>query len=533
MVLTRQMQTRLSLTLVLLLTLSVWLVSGAVLYRGHVERAKSEHLNELAMQLIRRAEKAVDYLVIVGTDFLISEGAACTAGSKDRLRELALFNANILNFSLVAGAERCFSFDEFRASLPSDMDRAAWQIGRNADFRFGPMESGGRTLLGVSWGYGTSLELIAVFDSNALLFDVLQGDLRRGGRISLLVGDAVVAMFAEAETPSSDGVGFTYMSARYPLRVDIKVDAVQFAAWRDDVPLSLTAIWAMLGLFVAGLAVFALARGRNPHLDALRDALDRGEMVPFFQPIVDLATGRVIGCEVLARWVKPDGRQVPPSAFVPLIEQHGLEDALFDALMSRTAAELGPHFAVSESFYFGFNVTPSQLASAGVVDRLTRTITKLGLRPERICVEVTERHLVASLDTVAKSVEALIDAGFRVAIDDAGTGHNGLSTIQQLSASTLKIDKFFVDHVGEDPKSRIMIEMFVAVAQRCGMATIAEGAETAEQVALLKAAGVNAVQGYYVSRPLPAPEFLFALESKWGDLDLHEPAADTAFEMAS
>ncbi|MEM1288358.1 MAG: EAL domain-containing protein [Pseudomonadota bacterium] len=513
---------RLCFAAISLAVMAGWFAIGMGLHRYTTDQTNAVQLQELAEQLIRRAEKVVDFVVIANSELLIAGHAECSPEVQQVLQKLVLDTGTVSDLYMVTADGVCSSFDDLSMQLPASDLRGNWVAARNPAYRFGEIEGRMEQLVGVSWGFGTSLELVAAINADAMLFDVLPTELRNDGRVDLFVGDQKVGSFLGSGAGSlvSDAIGpdtgsFSATGERYPLSAQIMVHRETLETWRRDVTPAIAVAWSLLGLFVSGVAGWASIRGRDENLECLEAALRGGEIVPFFQPIVDLASGKVIGCEALARWLKPDGEQVSPGKFIPLIERNGLDDRLLTVMIEGAARDLGPALQDDDGFYVSFNVTPAQLISQGFCERLLALVSENGLRPGQVCVEVTERQAIASPDQAAAATTRLHNAGFRIAIDDAGTGHNGLAALQVLDASTIKIDKFFVDHIDEDPKSRVMVDMFVSVAKRYDMRTIAEGVETESQMDVLCAAGVSAVQGYVHSPAVPPAEFVSRLQTAW------------------
>ncbi|MDX8351651.1 EAL domain-containing protein [Cognatiyoonia sp. IB215182] len=515
---TRKGRSRAIIGVVFGVTFAFWSATGVALQGFMTHQSNLARLEELSAQLMRRIEKTVDFVVIASTDILTSNVSGCGSATQKYLRNLALDTANTPNIFLISQDFQCVSFENYDVALPADDVRAGWAVGRNPDFRFGPIEGPRGKLLGVSWGYGTDLELVVALDLAAQLFDVLQFELRSGGYVSLRTDRDVIAEFFGDEAAMSDRPAWRTFAAtgeRYPLQSEIQIDPNVLATWRRDVPSLVVALWSAFGVLVAGLAVAAVTRRRDASLDAVLDALDNQEIVPHFQPIVDVNTGAVVGCEALARWIKPSGETVPPGKFIPILERSGHNHLLLEALLRQAADSLRYALDEHRGFYIGFNATPEEFESPDFADTLLSLSRLHRLRPDQICIEITERQAANSQSIVADTVDRLSSSGFRIAIDDAGTGHNGLSALQTLKATTLKIDKFFVDQIPDEPRAKVMIEMFVSVARQYGMKTIAEGVETAAQANALKLAGIDAIQGYYYSRPVPAKEFLVALDSIW------------------
>jgi sensor c-di-GMP phosphodiesterase-like protein len=253
------------------------------------------------------------------------------------------------------------------------------------------------------------------------------------------------------------------------------------------------------------------ARLEGPIADIDR-ALVRHEFKPFFQPTFDLRSGEIRGCEVLARWVLKDGTVIPPMTFIPLAESSGRIEAMTWLILGTALKEMYPRLREDKHFKLSVNVTPRHLLSDAFVETLRRVVAAAKVSVRQIMLEVTERSELPDLDKAAAVIKELRDLGFRVAMDDVGVGHSGLSQIKQLGVSTIKIDKFFVDGIAEDESAATIVQMLVRLAHDLDMTVIAEGIETPEQVQALIACGVEEGQGYLVSPPLPFAKFEELLE---------------------
>jgi len=173
--------------------------------------------------------------------------------------------------------------------------------------------------------------------------------------------------------------------------------------------------------------------------------------------------------------------------------------------------ELNAHLRQHKEFKLSFNVVPSHLLSEGFVDTLRKMVAEAKVSARQIVLEITERDELQDLGKAAAVVAELRELGFKVAIDDAGVGHSGLSHLKALGANTMKIDKFFVDTIRDESTSRI-VETLVRLAKDLQMTVVAEGIETEQQMASLLACGVQEGQGYIVSPPLPCAKFMELME---------------------
>lgn len=493
-----------------------WTVCGVALHSFIVQRNNAEQVASSSNQLMRRVERAIDYTVMAGTEFLLSGHGACTDDAQDFLRRIVLETATISDIYLVSAQQTCSAYGDLSAELPDVALRESWLEARNPEYRIGRLALGSNGNYGVSRGLGRDLELVFAVNSDAALFDVLPNGLRDHGQINLLVGDTPLARFAGAAfapDQSTATKAFSSSGNRYPLSVEIEVMSAAVSAWQNEISPTLAGVWGLLGVLASGSLSFACIRRRNTDLAEVVRALTNNEIVPYFQPIVDSFSGQIVGCEVLARWVRPDGTVAPPDSFIPLVERHELDDELLNAMVEQTASSLRALISDQPTFYVSFNVSPKQLERDGFADAVTSLVGKQMLPPSQVCFEITERQVIAAPETAARTTRQLSAAGFLISIDDAGTGHNGLAVIQELQVGTIKIDKFFVDHIGDDPRSRVMVDMFVSVAARYGMTTVAEGVETEEQLVALRIAGVDFLQGFFFSEAVDGDMFIERLRA--------------------
>jgi sensor c-di-GMP phosphodiesterase-like protein len=306
---------------------------------------------------------------------------------------------------------------------------------------------------------------------------------------------------------------FSTASARYPLTVFMSVDAPALAEWRRDVLPYILVPATLLGLAFGALLAWLVVPRRSPLRD-IDDALAAGEIVPFVQPVVVLSTGEIVGCEILARWLRKDGSVVPPDQFVPQIEQSGRARALTWTLLRRVLAEMSEVLAADPDFTVAVNVVPSHFLEPGFLDELRAVVSAMRAEPRQIILELTERQELPDLPQAASIIAELSSAGFAVAIDDAGTGHSGLAYVQSLGAHILKLDKFFIDAIESSHSARVVVEMLSGAASRLGMTLVAEGIERQSQLAWLGELGIQHGQGYLFGRPVPLTSLLLELDRR-------------------
>ncbi len=241
---------------------------------------------------------------------------------------------------------------------------------------------------------------------------------------------------------------------------------------------------------------------------ALHQALEQGQFALHYQPQVALDSGRIIGAEALLRWHHPQLGAVSPAEFIPIAEANGLilpigEWVLRQALaQARAWIDQGlPPLVVS------VNVSAAQFRQAQLPELVGRAVAEAGVPPGCLGLELTEAVAMHNPRNAVKVLDDLAGRGLRISIDDFGTGYSSLSYLKRFKVHTLKIDQSFVQDLGADPEDQQIVIAIVKLAHSLGLRTIAEGVETAQQRDFLRAQGCDEVQGYLVSRPLPAAAF--------------------------
>jgi sensor c-di-GMP phosphodiesterase-like protein len=274
-----------------------------------------------------------------------------------------------------------------------------------------------------------------------------------------------------------------------------------------------TAFAATIFVTILALAVLLPWRRRNDPVEELEQAIAANEFVPYFQPIVDIRTGRLRGAEVLVRWRKADGSIVMPAAFIPLAESSGLIVPMTRALMRRVCEEAGEVVGSRPDIKIGFNLAAPHFDDDRIVADVHDIFAPSKIPLRQVMLEVTERQPLENLAGARRIIAGLQDLGCGVAIDDVGTGHGGLSYILKLGADTIKIDKLFIDSMGNEHHSTTILETLVDLARSMRMDVVAEGVENFEQVLKLRDLGILAAQGHVFSPPLPGSSFVQLVEA--------------------
>jgi EAL domain-containing protein (putative c-di-GMP-specific phosphodiesterase class I) len=255
--------------------------------------------------------------------------------------------------------------------------------------------------------------------------------------------------------------------------------------------------------FEAAVAALTLER-------ELRRALDRQEFELFFQPIVRLATRRLVGFEALLRWRHPERGLVPPGEFIPVVEANGMIVAVTEWCLAEVGrvfprimtAALG-NLANVEPLFMSVNVSGRDLAQEAFPDTVGRALGLAGISPASIKLEVTESMLMKDPAQAASALAACRQGGMGIAIDDFGTGYSSLSHLSTLPITTLKVDRAFVQAMTQDPTSRRIVATILRLAEELTIPVVAEGIEHEPEAAALTEMGCALGQGYHFGRPQP------------------------------
>jgi diguanylate cyclase (GGDEF)-like protein/PAS domain S-box-containing protein len=234
----------------------------------------------------------------------------------------------------------------------------------------------------------------------------------------------------------------------------------------------------------------------------LREALANGEFELYYQPQINVATEQIGGCEALLRWNHPTNGLVPPADFIPLAEEIGLIVPIGEWVLReacREAATWPPALKIA------VNLSPAQLKSRNLVQSALDALHESGLEPGRLELEITETAWLHNDDVTVRTLHELRDLGIKISMDDFGTGYASLSNLHRFPFDKIKIDRSFVASMAERTDAAAIIKAVVWLGKDLGITTVAEGVETSEQLAHVRAFGCSEVQGFLFSRPLPVP----------------------------
>src|SRR6185312_10822411 len=493
-------------------SVAVFAAGGHVIANSIISGQEQQRLQELTEIALRRSEVAVNFAA-ASVDVIARLGKLdCEPPSLQQFRLQVYQRSAVKDVRLVNhdGSIVCSAYSETLEFDKAWVNRSDMLATSDDKLRLFRVEQFGGDALGVLRDVDPKRGFVAIIGINSYLFDIMPAELRAHSEVVLaLNNNQQLAQFSLGGLHLQDPIEVTKTSSRYPLHATIRVEdsALARAYGHGYWP----GMLAALGLGLAfGVLLTRTRRVEGPVADLDR-ALARGEFRPFFQPVFHLSTGEIIGCEMLARWIRADGSIVPPMKFIRLAEQSGRIRAMTWQILGIALKELNSHLRQNKEFKLSFNVVPSHLMSEGFVERLRKTVAEAKVSTRQIVLEITERDELQDLRKAAEVVRALRDLGFKVAIDDVGVGHSGLSHLKALGANTMKIDKFFVDTIKDESTSRI-VETLVRLAKDLQMTVVAEGIETEQQMASLLACGVQEGQGYIVSPPLPCAKFMELIE---------------------
>lgn len=257
----------------------------------------------------------------------------------------------------------------------------------------------------------------------------------------------------------------------------------------------------------------ALADERMTLGNALRHALERHELCLHYQPQIELVTGKLMGAEVLMRWQHPELGTIPPTRFIPIAEQTGLIEALGEWALRTACAQIQAwHKAGLTPLRVAVNLSARQFYQKNLLETITAILKSTELEPHWLDLELTESTIVQQVETTVKTLRELKAIGVCISIDDFGTGYSSLSYLKRFPVDILKIDRSFVTGIPSNSDDSALTATIIAMAHSLGIKVVAEGVETEQQAAFLRAHQCDIGQGYYFSKPLPVDEFALLLE---------------------
>ncbi|CCF70246.1 EAL domain-containing protein [Xanthomonas citri] len=499
---------------VLLVLLSATLPIGLSYYLAwRLALAREEgRLSQLAALSIRRTETAFDEAHGILLSMAASRLPPCSPAHLAQMRALVLTSHYIVELGrFQQGRLSCTSWGQLRNTIPQRTADFVVKRGIAVTTRLLPLANPQRPLMALQLG-----------EYNVLINPDTLADINIPPGLQLAIGTP------DGQILSSTGTAAEHLlidptAKREP--GDLMLSQVLFGRdrrgdWSAVVtepvaylrgPLAaarwqLVPVGIAMALLLVG-AVLWVSRRRLSPLARLGIAVQRGEFIVHYQPIIALDSGACVGAEALVRWQQPDGVLVPPDAFIPLAEQSGLILPITDLVVAEVLRELGPTLAADPALHVAINVSADDIKSGRVQGVLAQALRGTGVDSGQLWVEATERSLM-DIDAARATITHLRGAGHTVSIDDFGTGYSSLQYLQGLPLDALKIDKSFVDTIGTHSATSAVTAHIIEMAKTLRLRTIAEGVERQEQLDYLRAHGVDLAQGWLFSRALPATGFI-------------------------
>ena len=495
---------------------------------GVIDRQGQAETDSAARRMVALGESRVGEVTRALDDLVRRRVTTCDAVNAEALQTAALVTAPIKEVAIVgpAGINLCshlnIAFVAAGADRSTDLDPVQRRVASS-----GPLAPGGSYSLDVlsiangpqmvrlRRGTGEGLnEIAALMPATLFLPQATSSSDRFYAHVRIETRDgAVIGESGERPNNVADVFAAASQSAKYGFTASVMTHRGRIIAGNVDLK------W--LGLFVTGIVVviliaFALmvpTHLPNNPVAELERALKAGEFVPYYQPIVDIQSGKLRGAEVLVRWRKADGSVVLPGSFIPLAESSGLIRAMTFDLMRRVCVEAGAVIGQRPALKISFNFTGMLFSDETIIKDVRNTFAATPIKLSQVVLEVTERDPIENFTLTRQVIAALQGMGVRIAIDDVGTGHSGLSYMLKLGVDIIKIDKMFVDSIGTDRNSTTIVETLVDLAHNMRMDVVAEGVENFEQVMHLRNLGVRSAQGYVFAPPLPGSSFLQLVEA--------------------
>ncbi len=370
-----------------------------------------------------------------------------------------------------------------------------------------------------SIGHGAGDQLLA--EVALRLRDVVAGDVGARGLVGRLGGDEFAVVLREADLPRALALGDKIIARlSQPYRIGDKTAQIGASVGLALGPDDGDSVEALMR--AADLALYDVkgkGRGSVRHYDRamhkrtehrrsleldLRSALSQGQLRLAFQPVVDAIDERIVGFEALMRWRHPVEGEISPAMFIPIAEEAGLIGELGAWALNeacRVAAGWPLHVKLA------VNLSPLQFDDLGLVDMVRQTLARWRIAPERLELELTESLFLDERPQTTAMLAQLHDMGVGFALDDFGTGYSSLGYLQKIAFSRIKIDRSFVQgSVANGGESTAIIQAIVALADRLGMETTAEGTETRAEFEAMRRLGCAQIQGYYFGKPMSAED---------------------------
>lgn len=502
-------------------------VAAAVLMaRDQARQIEDSYTLELARSAVTQVENTVDQFVAAARAIdRLGPDAACTPPGLDVMRRIDLGSPLLQGVGWVEGNYlRCSSFagttplyigpHDFISGRGARVRRAVAIIGPEPRYVVIQVRSAATILhpqLALSFVQDVPGAAVIAFSWSQRQVLLQRGDPPGG----LLEGNIAVGVtrrsdgstMAVSRSKRDDVAALVLLPPRYGMLLQPA---------RQLVPAGI-----MIGLILAGMFVLAVRR-RNSLRMRIRSALANGDFYLAYQPIMAVETGTVVAAEALIRWRRKGALEIGPDLFIPVAEQRGLMPELTECVFRLLENDVPHLLAAASDIELAINLSAVDLHRTDLVGRLLRFERNAGIALSSVIIEATERSLLDP-GRAAPSLAALRENAVRVAIDDFGTGYSSLAYLAVLEVDILKIDKLFTQALGTGSATSQVAQGIIEMARALNLVAVAEGVETAEQEAVLRALGVDRAQGYYYARPMPLEQMVSFLKERAGGPPMNPP----------
>jgi EAL domain-containing protein (putative c-di-GMP-specific phosphodiesterase class I) len=330
-------------------------------------------------------------------------------------------------------------------------------------------------------------------------------------RLSLTDGTTILSLgnYGAFANRSSDlaYVSVNSFAGEIPIRAEGAIPFADVRARYADLDWAFTVIACLMSGSFLVLALQYVRRTALPAID-LERAIALGELRPFYQPVIHLGTGKLLGCEVLVRWVKRNGTIVPPSEFIDYAESSGLAIPMTVYMMQLVRTELAELSAEMPNLKISINLFEGHFRDNSIVEDVQAIFGGSSIKFRQLVFEITERRPISNSVQAMSVIAGLHSIGAKLALDDVGTGHSNLAYMQTLGIDVVKIDHVFVDMIKPGVAQVPVLDGLIAMARDLGAEIVAEGVETEAQALYLRDHGVMQAQGYLFAPPLKPESFL-------------------------
>lgn len=505
------MKTRLSQMLLVIGALIAFLPIVAVdfVLDGYVRSKESQRLNQDVQAITNETQRAAYQGLTALRDILRDSPSLCTPTFVQNVRR-ELRSHIYLKQVLVEngdGVQYCDGYEQFMSYV--QLSKGLTIPGADETLSVVQIDGENQPSLRIASSVGRGRFISAFVEISPHLQDGIPDELGAvsGLRMRLTNGMDILNLGDPIPERENSGVIVAYALAdALPLLTEAILPFDVARADYADLDILITLGAAMMGGAFMILA-FQYVRRSNLQVIDLERAIDSGELKPYYQPVMDLTTGRITGCEVLIRWEKKGGKVVPPNVFIDYAEATGLAIPMTIKLMEQVCIEMSAISRDIPSLKIGINLFEGHFRDTSIIGDVQAIFEGSSISYDQLVFEITERRPLEDQLATTSVIGGLQALGCRLAIDDAGTGHSNLHYIQTLGVDIIKIDRIFVSMVDEDTVQLPVLDGLITMAQGMGAEVIAEGVETQEQALYLRNKGVVSAQGFLFAPALKLREF--------------------------